>query len=461
MKAKLRLTEAQYEQLRLHLFPGDGLEAVALLLCGIASGEPRALTVHTVVPIPHDRCKVRAVDRVTWDPSVLDSHLGTIWNKKLSIVKIHSHPTGYDRFSSTDDTSDSSLSGSWALMFGEDRVDGSAVMLPNGRIFGRSLVGGEIFGPFESVSVVGQDLKFWPSQNREHGESQRRNLQTFGKGTMTQLASMKVAVIGCSGTGSIVVEQLARLGVGGFVLVDPDVVELKNLNRILNATGEDVEAKRTKVDVLSRMIRSLGFGQSVEGYAVNLDDVGAARAVSSCDAIFGCVDSAEGRNLMNRIAAFYTLPYFDVGVGLVADGEGGIENISGAVHYYFPGSMPLFERGVFSLEQVRAEEKKRNDPDGFANLLDEGYIQGVAEDRPAVIGVNMLASSLVVHEFLARLNPFRNFSGPSCESLRFDLCEMALFKEGFRGPSNYLERFIGRGDLEPLLDRPSLSTTGP
>ncbi|MFX8079106.1 hypothetical protein ABTK74_20170, partial [Acinetobacter baumannii] len=85
---------------------------------------------------------------------------------------------------------------------------------------------------------------------------------------------------------------------------------------------------------------------------------------------------------------------------------------------------------------------------------DEGYIQGVAEDRPAVIGVNMFASSLVVHEFLARLSRFRNFSGASCESLRFDLCEMALFKEAYRGSSNYLERFIGRGDLEPLLERP-------
>lgn len=458
MKAKLRMTEAQFEELRLHLFPADGLEAVAVLLCGSTSGETRALTVHKVIPIPYNRCKVRAVDRVTWDPSVLDEHLGDIWCKKISLVKIHSHPTGYNRFSSTDDESDASLSNSWTSMFGEGRVDGSAVMLPDGHIFGRALVGGEISEPFESISVVGQTLKFWPSQTREHGESQRRNLQTFGKGTMAQLGTMKAAVIGCSGTGSIVVEQLARLGVGGFVLVDPDIVELKNLNRILNATSEDVEAKRPKVEVLSRLIHSLGFGQSVEVYAVNLDDAEAVRAVSSCDVIFGCVDSAEGRNLMNRIAAFYNLPYFDAGVGLVADGEGGIENISGAVHYYFPGSKPLFERGVFTMEQVRAEEKKRKDPEGFASLLDEGYIQGVAEDRPAVIGVNMFASSLLVHEFLARLCPFRNFSGASCESLRFDLCEMALFKEAFRGPSNYLERFIGRGDLEPLLERPSLSS---
>ena len=49
---------------------------------------------------------------------------------------------------------------------------------------------------------------------------------------------MSIAVVGCSGTGSPVIEQLARLGVGRLVLVDPDRVEEKNLNRIVNATRE-------------------------------------------------------------------------------------------------------------------------------------------------------------------------------------------------------------------------------
>lgn len=51
--------------------------------------------------------------------------------------------------------------------------------------------------------------------------------------------SQKIDHIGNSGTGSIVVEQLGRLGVGEFVFVDPDAIEAKNLNRILNATSED------------------------------------------------------------------------------------------------------------------------------------------------------------------------------------------------------------------------------
>ncbi len=73
------------------------------------------------------------------------------------------------------------------------------------------------------------------------------------------IAHMKIAVVGCSGTGSIVIEQLARLGVGELVIVDPDKVEKKNLNRILNTTLSDAEKKKYKVDVLKSAIASFGF----------------------------------------------------------------------------------------------------------------------------------------------------------------------------------------------------------
>ena len=73
-----------------------------------------------------------------------------------------------------------------------------------------------------------------------------RSLASYGKrptipfgcvGQKTpKLQNLSVAVVGCSGTGSPVIEQLARLGVGRLLLVDPDVVKVKNLNRILNTT---------------------------------------------------------------------------------------------------------------------------------------------------------------------------------------------------------------------------------
>ena len=61
--------------------------------------------------------------------------------------------------------------------------------------------------------------------------------------TGTGLVSLFVlAALGCSGTGSIVVEQLARNCIGELVLVDSDHVEHKNLNRIVNSTADDAGA---------------------------------------------------------------------------------------------------------------------------------------------------------------------------------------------------------------------------
>jgi molybdopterin/thiamine biosynthesis adenylyltransferase len=403
-------------------------------------------------------CSVRTPDQVQWSTDILDQLLPEIWKTSASIVKVHSHPTGFDRFSIVDDVSDSQLAVSFDCLFEEGRFHGSAVALPDGRLFGRILQFGSIGRNFASVMVVGDDIHFWPARTTvsTRGDD-RRNQQAFGAGTIETLSSLRVAVIGCSGTGSVVTEQLARLGVGGFVLVDPDHVEHKNLNRILNATEMDAERQVPKVEVMGRMIRSLGRGQEVLLLEMNLDNPEAVRHVAECDVIFGCVDGAEGRNLANRIAAYYLQPYIDVGVSLVADGAGGIATIAGAVNYFAPGQQSLLERGAITQEQICAEEMRRTNPGRYRELRLQKYIQGVDVDRPAVISVNMLFASLAVNEFLARIHRFRNLGNEEYSIVRGDLCELVLLRELRLESAGHLIREIGFGDQRPLLGRASLS----
>jgi Prokaryotic homologs of the JAB domain len=105
-KVSLTLTEDQRAALRAHLFPGDGLEAVAFLLCGRAAGTDRhRLLVRQVYPIAHERCK-RAMNSVTWNAEDIEHLLGFAEVESLSLVKVYSHPGGYPRFSEVDDRSD-------------------------------------------------------------------------------------------------------------------------------------------------------------------------------------------------------------------------------------------------------------------------------------------------------------------------------------------------------------------
>jgi hypothetical protein len=458
MNVTLRMTEAHHRELQDHLFPGDGKEAVALLVCGRRNGEElQALTVQRVVPVPYDECSVREPDRVVWSTNIIDRLIPEVWKKGLSVVKIHSHPGGYDQFSVFDDESDRALSLAWDGLFEEGRLHGSAVMLPCGRLFGRTLVGGEFGKPFRAIMAVGHDIRLWLAQRQESlGDQDLRNLQAFGEGTIQILKNLRVAVIGCSGTGSVLIELLARLGVGEFVFVDPDWVEDKNLNRILNSTSIDAKDKLPKVLLMKRMVDSLGRGQKVLPLQMNLDTVEAVHRVAECDVIFGCVDSAEGRNLANRIAAYYLLPYIDVGVSLTADGQGGVSTVAGAVNFYRPGGATLFERGAYTMEQVRAEELKRTNPEQYAELRRQKYIQGVNEDRPAVISVNTFFASLAVNEFLARIHLFRNIENEEFSTVRGDLCEFALMREPEVESYGHLQKELGLGDRTPLLGRPGL-----
>lgn len=460
----LTMTTRQHAQLEQHLFPGDGLEAVALLLCGRARGLPGAeiqrLVVHRVVPIPYGDCPERTPTRVTWNthPYLFDA-LSDAANKGMAIVKIHSHPTSYEAFSSTDDDSDRELFERVFPFLDTNEPHGSAIMLPGGRVFGRWFDDKLTATPLTHVARIGDDIEFWPSSRMvtAHAAASQRTLQVFGEATVATMSQLRVAVIGCSGTGSLVIEQLARLGVGHLILVDPDVIEFKNLNRIANSTKEDAALRRPKVEVMARAISRMGLGTTVDIHHANLLATSTVRAVSTADVVFGCMDGVEGRNALNRIAVAYMQPYFDVGVRLDADGTGGIENIWGTVHYIQPEGSSLMDRGVYAREDLDAEGLKRTDPEEYRRQRKVGYIRGVPEDRPAVVSTNALYASLAVNELLARLHRFRWDPNAGFAIRRYSLTSDTFINEPDAGPSPRFAKLVGRGDMRPLLDMPELT----
>ncbi|HWZ42398.1 MAG TPA: ThiF family adenylyltransferase, partial [Candidatus Saccharimonadales bacterium] len=342
------------------------------------------------------------------------------------------------------------------MLLGDDLPHGSMVMLPDGELFGRVIQNGNIIDDLFSVSAVGDDLRVWRRVATHHNDRvSQRHTQAFGSETIGILKSLSIAVIGCSGTGSVVIEQLARLGVGRLVLVDPERVEDKNLNRILNSGKEDAHLQRPKVHVLAAAIARMGFGQEVLPLQANIVEKEAVKAVAECDVIFGCMDGVEGRHMLNRLATFYCMPYFDVGVRLDADGKGGISNIAGAVHYVQPGRSSLFSRGVYTIQEVEIESLRRTAPEIYKRQRNEGYLRGVQEDRPAVISVNMFFASLAVNEFLARLHAYRNQTNAEYAYVGGSLAEMQFYLERDSNICSLLFPHVGRGDVEPLLERPS------
>ena len=86
----------------------------------------------------------------------------------------------------------------------------------------------------------------------------------IGKEAIERLNKSKVAVFGIGGVGSFVVEGLARAGIGKFVLVDKDKVDISNLNRQIIATHKTVG--KAKVEVAKERILEINPEAEIETY---------------------------------------------------------------------------------------------------------------------------------------------------------------------------------------------------
>jgi hypothetical protein len=234
-------------------------------------------------------------------------------------------------------------------------------------------------------------------------------------------------------------------------------MEKKNLGRILAASMADARQQALKVDVMKRWIEKSGMKSIVEVIPENVISPKAIRFVAQCDVAIGCMDGVEGRHLLNRLTAFYLIPYIDVGVKLEADGNGGVNQICGTIHYLKPDGSSLLSRGLYTHDQVQAEALKRTNPRAYKEQVQSKYIKGVQEDRPAVISVNMHFASMAVNELLARLHPYRDDDNSDYAIYRMSLTQGQIYKEADGEPCNALKKYVGRGDTVPLLGRPDLS----
>lgn len=86
----------------------------------------------------------------------------------------------------------------------------------------------------------------------------------IGKEKIEKLKNSKVAIFGLGGVGSYVLEACVRVGIGNFVLVDKDEVDITNLNRQIIATRKTIG--KPKVEVAKERILEINPEANVEIY---------------------------------------------------------------------------------------------------------------------------------------------------------------------------------------------------
>lgn len=228
----------------------------------------------------------------------------------------------------------------------------------------------------------------------------RFDRQSFlGPDSDTKIAEITVGFVGLGGGGSHAVEQFAHLGGRRAVLVDADVIEESNLNRLVGGTMEDVAAVRPKVEIAYRVIKGLVPNPEVKICQSRWQEV--LPHLKGCDVIIGALDTVAAKDELDSFCKRYLIPYIDIGMDIHKTANG--FQIAGQVVLTSPGGPCLRCLGV-----VREDALAR-----------EAQIYGAAGSKPQVVWPNGVLASTAMGLLVQLLCPWHR-EAPLTEYLSYD-----------------------------------------
>lgn len=378
---------------------GREVETCAAGLVYVASSTSNELqyVVRDFSEVPEDAYIQRTATAAVLKPEYCMHLKNRARAAEAGLLIAHTHPgqNVLEGFSATDDSGERALA-EYLHRRAPDHKHFSAVFTAS-KIYARELGSSEAL---VSVMLVGKEVILAAGAEGSH-EIERfdRQVRALGAAGQYLLASMTVAIVGVGGTGSVVAQQLAYLGIKSFIIIDPDDIEESNLNRVVGAGPSDVGV--SKVAIAARMIHMISPDAKVEPIVGDITFSNTAQRLTDVGFIFGCTDSMASRAVMNQLAYQYLVPYIDVGVGIyVRDGR--VDYISGRAQMLSPGLPCLVCTDKLDANQVRIEMLSEE-----ARAQDQ-YIVGEKVIQPAVISLNSTMSSAAITMFLAAVTGFRS-----------------------------------------------------
>lgn len=407
-KCSLRIAQQDFDTVKNHLFPGDFDEHGAVLLAGV-SRPLGQLTLHIREVHLAEECVDYVEGKIGYralSPKFIHRLITRARDERLAYLAVHNH--GSDRevdFSRID--LESHERGYPALLQ-------IARGMPVGAlVFGHRSMQADVWIPdglrleLDRAVIVGNTIRqLTPSPNNGRtlaAEVYDRQIRMFGKAGQEQLAKCRVGVIGLGGIGSLVVEYLARLGVGKFLLVDNDRVEESNLSRIVGASFSDALDETTKVTVASRLILSANDRADVDVLTDDVAKESVAKALTTCDYIFLAADSMRARLVFNALVHQYLIPGVQLGSKIRSNSAGELIDVMSANRPVRPGHgclwcNQLIDPNLLAKEAKTDEERKA-----------QAY--GVEEPNPSVISLNAISAAHAVNDFLLDYLGLRQESG--------------------------------------------------
>jgi molybdopterin/thiamine biosynthesis adenylyltransferase len=161
-----------------------------------------------------------------------------------------------------------------------------------------------------------------------------RNRMTYSSEEQIRLLRAHAAVVGQGGLGGILVETLARAGVGELTLIDADRFEDHNLNR--QQFSSEAVLGQSKALCAAQRIALVNSSVVVHTHSERLQADNAGRLLGSADVAVDCLDNIATRFTVQEAARKLQRPFVSAAVGGLAGhittilpGDEGLELIYG------------------------------------------------------------------------------------------------------------------------------------
>ena len=408
-RTSVAMTAATEEALVRRLDRDDGQEDICLATYRPSTGRTRvSAVIRTVVPPGCGDRRVHGNATITADYVLRAAAVAQ--EDDCGVVLLHSHPgaRGWQKMSGPDRDCESSYTNLVRELTGLPLV--GMTLATGDRTWsarhwdtgvGRSVDCTHC----SNVRTVGERLAMsWNDTVRpapRARESQKRTVSAWGAACQADLARRKILVVGAGSVGLDVVVRLAASGLCELTVMDFDMVEARNLDRLIGASGRDAALRRPKTHVANREATNAATaeGFSISSSSWSICEPEGLRLALDHDLIFSCVDRNWPRAVLNALAYTDLIPVIDGGIAIDVFESGEMRNATWRSHVARPGRPCMGCNGQVDFGAVALEQQ---------GLLDDPeYIKGSPGRRSlgnanvAALSVNVAASVLAQYVSLS------------------------------------------------------------
>ena len=214
-----------------------------------------------------------------------------------------------------------------------------------------------------------------------------------------------ISIVGVGGLGSIVAEHLIHMGFHDINLIDPDVLEMSNLNRVVGAYYEDAQQKLHKVDVVKRHLTNINPKATVVAHKKDVHDKEMECVLALSDWIIVATDNHSSRLRAQQLSVQYFVPLLSVGVNITVK-DSKIEDMSGEVITARVGDY-LCLNCLNRINPIKVASEQHPDQAIREALVKKGYVTGMDIKEPAVKTLNTYLATMAVEVLVNQYTDMR------------------------------------------------------